>query len=79
MARQLMAGRLKELACNSGAGKLDFGKNAAAALVLSLKTANIPVTYKEYADVEHMTIVQAALNDVFAFLDGVLKPAASGE
>jgi predicted esterase len=73
------AGRLKGLAWYSAAGELDFGKNGAAALARSLKTADIPVTYKEYANVEHMTIVQAALDDVFAFMDGVLKPAASGE
>jgi predicted esterase len=73
------AGRLKGIAWYSAAGELDFGKNGAAAFARSLKTADISVTYKEYADVEHMTIVQAALDDVFAFMDGVLKPAASGE
>jgi predicted esterase len=73
------AARLKEIAWYSAAGELDFGKGGAAALARSLKSADIPVTYKEYPDVEHMTIVQAALDDVFAFLDGVLKPAASGE
>jgi hypothetical protein len=56
----------------SGSGELDFGNNGAAALVRSLMSADIPAVYKEYADIEHMTIVQAAL-------DNVLKPAASGE
>jgi hypothetical protein len=73
MARQLLAGRLKELSWYSSTVELDIGKNGAAALLRSLKTADIPAVYKEYADIEHMTIVQAALDDVFAFLDGVLK------
>lgn len=63
------ADRLGTIAWFSGAGALDFGKSGAAALARSLKSASIPVTYKEYADVEHMIIVQAALDDVFAFLD----------
>jgi predicted esterase len=66
------AARLKSIAWFSGAGELDFGKSGAVALARSLKTADIPVTYKEYPDVEHMAIVQAALDDVFAFLDRVL-------
>lgn len=57
----------------AGAGALDFGRSGAAALARSLKAAGIPVTYKEYPDVEHMIIVQAALDDVFAFLDGAIK------
>jgi len=63
------ADRLGTIAWFSGAGALDFGKSGAAALARSLKSASVPVTYKEYADVEHMIIVQAALDDVFAFLD----------
>lgn len=63
------ADRLGTIAWFSGAGELDFGKGGAAALARSLKSASIPVTYKEYPDVEHMIIVQAALDDVFAFLD----------
>jgi len=63
------ADRLGNIAWFSGAGALDFGKSGAAALARSLKAASIPVTYKEYPDVEHMIIVQAALDDVFAFLD----------
>lgn len=63
------AERLGTIAWFSGAGALDFGKSGAVALARSLKSASIPVTYKEYADVEHMIIVQAALDDVFAFLD----------
>jgi hypothetical protein len=31
------------------------------------------VEYREYADVEHMVIVQAALDDVFAFFDRRLR------
>jgi hypothetical protein len=72
MARQPTAGRLKELAWYSSMIEVDIGKNGAAALLRSLKPADIPAVYKEYADIEHMTIVQAALDDV-------LKPAASSE
>lgn len=68
------ATQLGQIAWFSAAGELDFGKSGAAALARSLKAADIPVTYKEYPDVEHMVIVQAALDDVFAFLDGILKP-----
>ncbi len=67
------ATKLGTIAWFAAAGELDFGKSGAAALARSLKSANIPVTYQEYPDVEHMTIVQAALDDVFAFLDGVVK------
>jgi predicted esterase len=60
-----------------GAGEVDFGRRGAMALHRSLKDANGNSTYKEYESVEHMVIVQAALDDVFEFLDGVLekKPA----
>ena len=34
-----------------------------------LGAAGATVDYREYPDVEHMVIVQAALDDVFRFLD----------
>ena len=42
---------------------------AAAALAKRLEASGALVEYRDYADVEHMVIVQAALDDVFRFLD----------
>ena len=64
------------------AGDRDFGRPRAKSLADSLRSLNCPVEYRDYANVEHMVIVQAALNDVFAFLDDVAKdqkdPPAGG-
>ncbi len=51
------------------AGEFDFGRGGAKSLADSLKRQNVDVRYAEYPDVEHMVIVQAALEDVFKFLD----------
>jgi acetyl esterase/lipase len=51
------------------AGQFDFGRNGAKGLADSLLAAKKHVTYREYPDVEHLVIVQAALDDVFAFFD----------
>lgn len=51
------------------AGDRDFGKPRAKSLSQQLKRLGCPVEYREYKDVEHMVIVQAALDDVFAFFD----------
>jgi acetyl esterase/lipase len=53
------------------AGEHDFGKRGADALAKQLTAAGSMVTYREIPDVEHMVIVQAALDQVFSFLDGV--------
>lgn len=55
------------------AGDRDFGRPRAKSLADALRNLNCKVDYRNYADVEHMVIVQAALNDVFAFLDDVAK------
>ncbi len=55
------------------AGELDFGRSMAKGLVDALQRLNCRCEYKEYAAVEHLLVVQAALDDVFAFLDQV-KP-----
>lgn len=52
-----------------GAGDRDFGLRGAQALETSLKANGVDVDLKVYPNVEHMVIVQAALDDVFAFLD----------
>jgi predicted esterase len=51
------------------AGESDFGRSGARSLADSLKRANVSVRYSEYPDVEHLVIVQAALDDVFKFFD----------
>lgn len=53
------------------AGEHDFGKRGADALAKQLTAAGSTVTYREIPDVEHMVIVQAALDEVFSFLDGI--------
>ena len=49
----------------------DFGRSGAASLARSLEKSSVPVIYREYKNVEHMVIVQAALDDVFSFFDDV--------
>jgi predicted esterase len=51
------------------AGTEDFGRSGASALARSLTAAGATATYREYPDVEHLVIVQAALDDAFAFLE----------
>lgn len=51
------------------AGERDFGKPRAKALADQLKQSKCTIDYKEYPNVEHMVIVQAALDDVFDFFD----------
>ncbi len=60
---------IKETPWLVAAGELDFGRNMARGLVDSLKKLNCRCETKEYAAVEHLLVVQAALDDVFAFLD----------
>jgi pimeloyl-ACP methyl ester carboxylesterase len=56
------------------AGSLDFGRSGAVSLSQNLKRAGGQrVVYREYPDVEHMVIVQAALPDVFDFFDAALR------
>lgn len=56
------------------AGELDFGRGGARALANRLKQLDCQVEYREYADVEHMVIVQAALDDLFQYLDSQTGP-----
>ncbi|MEY3175460.1 MAG: hypothetical protein RLZZ436_3374 [Planctomycetota bacterium] len=51
------------------AGKEDFGRPGARLLHQSLVSAGLPSTWREYPDVEHLAIVQAAIPAVFQFLD----------
>lgn len=51
------------------AGELDFGRSGAKSLAERLEQFKCRVEYREYPDVEHMVIMQAAIDDIFAFLD----------
>jgi predicted esterase len=63
------AEKYREFPWMVAAGEFDFGRGGARALSESLKKASVDARYTEYPDVEHMVIVQAALDDVFKFLD----------
>ena len=52
------------------AGERDFGRGGAKRLSDSLKSFGCEVVYSEYKDIEHLTIVQACLDELFRFLDG---------
>ena len=51
------------------AGDRDFGKVGAKRLAESLKAFGCQVKYSEYSDVEHLTILQACLDELFEFLE----------
>lgn len=51
------------------AGERDFGRSSAKRLSDTLKSFGCKVDYTEYKDVEHLTIVQACLDELFQFLD----------
>lgn len=63
---------LQGIAWFIGAGEQDFGRSGAQQLHKSLAAAQLPSIYRDYKDVEHMVIVQAAIDDVFQFLDAKL-------
>lgn len=55
-----------------GVGTEDFALASARKLETSLKSAEVKtVKMREYTDIEHLVIVQAALQEVFAFFDQV--------
>ncbi len=65
---------LKRLPFFVGVGTEDFALDAARGLHSALEKAEVKsVRYKEYEDVEHLVIVQRALNEVFAFFDEAAK------
>ncbi len=67
------ATKLKPIVWFVGAGSDDFGKGGAMQLQKSLDSAGVSSTYHEYPNVEHMVIVQAAINDTFQFFDKALQ------
>ncbi len=54
------------------AGDQDFGRGGARQLHNSLDSAGVASVYRDYPNVEHLVIVQAAIDDVFRFLDETL-------
>jgi len=58
-----------------GVGTKDFALAQANALHRALLAADAPSRLHEYADVEHLAIVQVALADVFRFFDEALAAA----
>lgn len=55
-----------------GVGSLDFALRGAKALDQTLRAAGLErVEFKEYADVEHLLVVQVALPEVFTFFDSI--------
>lgn len=65
--------RVKSIAWFVAAGEQDFGRAGAAALAKSLQRAEVRLKNKTYPEVEHLMIVQAALDELFAFLDTEMK------
>lgn len=63
--------RWKDLPVMIGVGELDFGKMMASRTRPAAERAGSRLIYKEYAGVEHLSIVQCALDDVFIWLDKV--------
>jgi predicted esterase len=55
-----------------GVGSKDFALSGANGLHRALRRAQVASTFREYAQVEHLAIVQIALPDVFRFFDEVL-------
>lgn len=55
-----------------GAGSEDFGLASAQRLNRSLAESGSNVRFKIYEDIEHLVVVQAAIDDAFAFLDELL-------
>lgn len=68
---------LKSVPFFVAAGSDDFGRPGAQALAESLSAAGGEASYRDYANVEHLAIVQVALDDVFRFFDSHLKNATT--
>ncbi len=69
--RMANAKQVAEVPWLVAAGEFDFGRSGAKSLADSLTQFSAKARYVEYANVEHMVIVQACLDEVFAFLDSV--------
>jgi pimeloyl-ACP methyl ester carboxylesterase len=69
---------LKDVAFFVGWGSADFEAPAGRAMAKALEAAGVKrVVTREYADVEHLAVVQVALPDVFRFFDEVSAAKAT--
>ncbi len=65
---------LQKLPFFIGIGTEDFALRGAQALQQALQKAAVKqIQYREYQDIEHLTIVQVALKDVFTFFAGIAQ------
>jgi predicted esterase len=69
---------LEQIPFYVAAGDRDFGRPRAMLLAKQLKEIKANVQYKDFENVEHLVIVQAALDDVFRFFDETLAPSKNG-
>lgn len=70
--------RLRSIAVFVAAGSNDFLLDQAKTLAAALRKAGAdPVEFREYPNVEHLGIVQLALDDVFAFFDKQITASAT--
>jgi len=76
--KMVNAKRVKSIRWFTGAGDQDFGRRGTMQLQQSLEGSGVDSRYVEYPDVEHMVIVQAAILDVFEFLDQTLAAKDRG-
>jgi predicted esterase len=60
---------LKGLPVYVGCGAHDFALGTCQGLAQALEKAGAKVTYREFTDVEHITIVQDSLKELFAFFE----------
>ena len=65
---------LEQIPFYVAAGDRDFGRPRAMLLSKQLQEIQANVQYNDFENVEHLVIVQAALDDVFRFFDDVLAP-----
>lgn len=71
--------RLRSIAVFVAAGSNDFLLDQAKTLAAALRQAGAdPVEFREYPNVEHLGIVQLALDDVFAFFDKQITASPAG-
>jgi dienelactone hydrolase len=69
----------REIQVLAAAGEQDFGRRGVEAFAGALKRQGHPQVQLEiYPAIEHLVIVQAALDDVFAGWDPLLTPPADG-
>lgn len=69
---------LEQIPFYVAAGDRDFGRPRAMLLAKQLKDIKANVRYTDFENVEHLVIVQAALDDVFRFFDDTFTLSTNG-